>query len=49
MQVSVQVVSLTKDTPKKVQNTITLTMGPTSDKASQGASFVKDGKTESGM
>ncbi|MBB4130001.1 RHS repeat-associated core domain-containing protein [Xanthomonas sp. 3075] len=46
VQVSVQVVPVTKDTPKKVQNTITLTTGPTSDKASQGASFVNsDGKT----
>nr|WP_301541436.1 RHS repeat-associated core domain-containing protein [Xanthomonas euvesicatoria] len=45
VQVSVQVVPVTKDTPRKVQNTITLTTGPTSDKASQGASFVKDGKT----
>lgn len=45
VQVSVQVIPVTKDTPRKVQNTITLTTGPTSDKASQGASFVKDGKT----
>lgn len=39
-KVNVAITSVTPSTPKSATNTITLTEGPTSDKATQGTSFV---------
>ncbi|MBA3916539.1 MAG: RHS repeat-associated core domain-containing protein [Acidobacteriales bacterium] len=44
-QVAVRIVDVTATTPKGAVNTITLTNGPTSDAAHQGASYVAGNRT----
>jgi RHS repeat-associated protein len=44
-KVSVAIVDVNSNTPKKAVNNITLLNGPTSDKISQGASFVRGGNS----
>lgn len=43
--VNVAIVDVTSSTPKKAVNNIVLTTGPTSDKRSDGASFVRNGNS----
>jgi len=43
--VAVRIVDVTPNTPRNVVNTITLTNGPTSDAAHQGASYVAGNRT----
>jgi hypothetical protein len=44
-KVNVAVVDVTASTPKQAINNVTLLNGPTSDKAAQGASFVRGGNS----